>query len=317
MDGLVIIDKPPGFTSHDIVARIKKVMGADRVGHAGTLDPLATGVLPVMLNEGTKLAPFLAGDTKEYLATVQLGICTDTLDITGEVLSRHAVAADTGEVVKAVMGLQGIRRQVPPLYSAVKYKGRPLHRWARRGVAVTPAPRTVEVYSVRVENVSLPAVTFRVACSKGTYVRTLCADVGEALGCGATMVALRRTKNGRFTEEAALNPEGLQDNVLHELLRFAMISLPEAIAGVKAFYVDETLAGKLRNGYQLSCGDMGGDHIPFLDRGDMVRFLCRRTGLVAVGEMLRGSGEMLPGEEKIQAAKTLRVFAAQAKRIIV
>jgi len=308
MDGLVILDKPAGKTSHDIVAEVKRILKAGKVGHTGTLDPLATGVLPVLINEGTKLSPFLMTDTKEYRATILLGIRTDTLDITGEVLERIEPDVRAEEVIRAVEGLRGTRRQVPPLYSAVKVHGKPLHRWARKGLVLTPEPRTVEVFHIGMIELDLPRLAFTVSCSKGTYIRSLCADVGEILGCGATLTALRRTRSGSFLEEAALLLDGLTDDEKRVRLTEALIPPAEAIAGLKAVYVDGCLAKKIRDGHQLTGAEIQSDHIPFLAQGDMIRLVTSETGLVAVAEMLCSTEEMTPDDGTRQVARTLRVF---------
>jgi tRNA pseudouridine55 synthase len=308
MNGLVIIDKPSGKTSHDVVAEVKRVLRAEKVGHTGTLDPLATGVLPILINEGTKLSPFLVTDTKEYRATVLLGVTTDTLDITGEVLSETVPDVRGEEVIGAIEGLLGVRQQVPPVYSAVKFKGKPLYRWARKGVAVTPESRTIEVHGAEIVEMDLPRVTFIVSCSKGTYIRSLCADIGETLGCGATLYALRRTRSGAFAIEAALSLDGLTDEEKRERLHKALIPLDEAISGLKALYVDALLAKKIREGCQLTTDELGSDHIAFHAPGDMVRLVSVETGLVAVVEMLGNTGEMTDREGAQQVARTLRVF---------
>lgn len=304
----MIIDKLSGKTSHDVVAEVKKILKAKKVGHAGTLDPLATGVLPVMINEGTKLSPFLVTDTKEYRATILLGLCTDTLDITGEILSETIPDLREEDVVRVLEGLVGVRRQVPPVYSAVKFKGKPLYRWARKGVAVTPEPRSVEILHVDILEMSLPRVTFSVSCSKGTYIRSLCSDIGESLGCGAVLAALRRTRSGAFSEEAALVLDGWSEEGKKERLISALIPLEEAISGLKAIYVDAPLAKKIREGAQLTGAGLRDDHIPFLALGDMVRLVSAETGLVAVVEMICGTEDMAGDEQNGQIARTLRVF---------
>jgi tRNA pseudouridine55 synthase len=311
MDGLVILDKPAGKTSHDVVAEVKRILKADKAGHTGTLDPLATGVLPVLINEGTKLSPFLVNDTKEYRATILLGVRTDTLDITGEVLERTDPDVRRDAVVRAVEGLLGTRIQVPPLYSAVKVHGRPLHRWARKGIQLMPEPRTVEVLRIGVDEVDLPRVAFSVSCSKGTYIRSLCEDIGDILGCGATLTALRRTRSGSFSEEAALLLDGLTDGEKKTRLSESLIPPAEAISGVKAVYVDASLAEKIRNGHQLTGSEMRGDHIPFLVQGDMIKLINLETGLVAVAETLCCTEEMIPDSGTMPVARTLRVFKSQ------
>lgn len=311
----MIIDKPAGKTSHDVVAEVKRVLKAEKVGHTGTLDPLATGVLPIMINEGTKLSPFLVHDTKEYRVTVRFGITTDTLDITGNILEKRDINIAPEEVRGAIDGLRGVRQQVPPRYSAVKFQGKPLYSWARRGVPVTPVSRTVEIFDVHVDAVDMPEATFSVTCSKGTYIRSLCADIGEVLGCGAALAVLRRTRSGSFCIADALALEGLGPEEKKDRLTAALIPPEEALAGLKTVSVDEALAKKLRDGYQVVGSDLAGDHIPFLDQGDMVRFVCGRTGLVAVVEMLSNSGDFASMDKTVKVARTLRVFHPQHQDI--
>ena len=311
----MIIDKPSGKTSHDVVAEVKRVLKAGKVGHVGTLDPLATGVLPILINEGTKLSPFLVTDKKEYRATILLGVRTDTLDITGEVLSETVPKLRVEEVIRAITGLVGVRQQVPPVYSAVKFKGKPLYRWARKGVAVTPEPRTVEVLQVGIVDMDLPRVTFTVSCTKGTYIRSLCSDVGETLGCGATLYALRRTRSGAFSTEAALSLDGLSNDEKRARLTEALIPLEEAISSLKAIYLGGPQAKRIRDGYQLTGDELGSDHIAFLAQGDMVRLVSTETGLVAVVEMLCDTGEMTDRDGARQMAKTLRVFRESSEQV--
>ncbi len=178
-----VIDKPSG-TSRAVVEEVKRVLGIRKAGHTGTLDPMATGVLPVCLGEATKLVQFLALDDKEYRATLLLGVRTDTLDTEGAILEKREPRVGREQVEEALRSLVGKREQTPPLYSAVKFRGRPLYDWTRRGIEVEQLPRDVEVFSVRIDEVRLPEVTFTLSCSKGTYIRSLCAEVGEMLAAG-------------------------------------------------------------------------------------------------------------------------------------
>jgi tRNA pseudouridine55 synthase len=199
-DGLLIVDKPGGMTSHDVVAAARKRLRTREVGHTGTLDPMATGVLPLVVGEGTKLTPYLAADDKEYEGELELGVQTNTLDAEGEVTARapweHVTEAALRE---AFARLTGELQQVPPVYSALKRDGRRLHELARAGEQVEVAPRPVRVDRFDLTAFTPPRARFVVACSKGTYVRALARDAGTALGCGAMLTALRRTRAGRFT----------------------------------------------------------------------------------------------------------------------
>lgn len=211
MDGFIVIDKPAGLTSHDIIARVRRILNQKKVGHTGTLDPFATGVLPVAVGEGTKAIPFLDETVKEYRATMVLGASTDTQDCTGTVVKEGDWTSLCPEVVREVLGaFIGKGTQIPPMYSAVKQGGVPLYRLARKGCEVERAPRDIEIHSILVEQVELPKIIFVVSCSRGTYVRTLAHDIGERLGCGAHLTALRRTRSGPFDLSQAVSLGGLE-----------------------------------------------------------------------------------------------------------
>lgn len=217
IDGVVIIDKPSGITSHDVVQRVKRIYNAKKAGHTGTLDPLATGVLPICLNKATKIAGQLMSGKKEYSVVMQLGITTDTFDTEGKILSKKEIdVIDINSLSKAVLELSGTIEQKPPYYSAVKYRGKPLYKWAREGQFIDVAPRTVEVEKFQVEKVEKDLVSARVVCSKGTYIRTLCSDLGEKLGTGACMISLRRISTGPFHIKDAILLENLTDSMDRE-----------------------------------------------------------------------------------------------------
>ncbi|MEI7639430.1 MAG: tRNA pseudouridine(55) synthase TruB, partial [Syntrophus sp. (in: bacteria)] len=171
MNGVVVIDKTPGMTSHDVVLDVRRVSGVKKAGHTGTLDPLATGVLPVCIGEATKLVPFLVSATKDYRVSMLLGVRTDTLDIEGAVLEEKKPQVTDQSIEDALRGFLGRIEQIPPRYSAIKVRGKALYKWARQGIVVDPPPRMVEIYRLTVEEVSLPYVTFSMSCSGGTYVR--------------------------------------------------------------------------------------------------------------------------------------------------
>lgn len=211
MHGLLLIDKPAGMSSHDVVRQLRRICRTRKVGHAGTLDPLATGVLPVAINDGTKILQFLFADNKSYRATLQLGISTDTLDSEGSVLSEREVPELTVDQLDSVcQQFRGDIMQVPPMYSALKKNGVPLYKLAREGKVVERKARPVTISRLDIVAVDLPFLTIDVDCSKGTYIRTLIDDIGEAIGCGAHMTALRRTKSGVFDIEECVTLEQLE-----------------------------------------------------------------------------------------------------------
>jgi len=206
-DGVLVMDKPRGWTSHDVVAHVKRKLRAKKVGHLGTLDPLATGVLVLVINGATRYSSRLDTGAKEYLTVARLGEETDTYDSEGRVVATSDTSALTEEsVLKALDTFRGRIRQVPPMYSAIKSGGTPLYKLARKGVTVERQAREVEVYSLEVVRVALPEVEFRALCSRGTYMRSICHDLGHLLGTGGHMAALRRTSSSGFTALEAAPP---------------------------------------------------------------------------------------------------------------
>ncbi len=199
MNGIVIVDKPQGWTSQDVTARLRRVFATRRIGHGGTLDPMATGVLPVFVGRATRGVEFFEHAEKTYEATLRLGLTTDTEDITGAVLSQQLVRVTAGQVEQALGAFRGEILQIPPMYSALKVNGQKLCDLARKGREVERQPRPVTIYELEMLGMEGADVFLRVRCSKGTYIRTLCKDIGAALGCGGCMAALRRTAAGAYT----------------------------------------------------------------------------------------------------------------------
>ena len=308
MNGIVIIDKPTGKTSHDIVSEVKKILGAKKAGHTGTLDPMATGVLPVCLNEATKLAQFLSCENKEYLATMLLGVRTDTLDIEGEIIGKSDKFVPDEEIKTALAQMVGKTNQVPPAYSAVKHCGEPLYKYARKGIFLETAAREIEIYSIVVEDISFPRVTFRIACSKGTYIRSICSDVGEMLGCGACLCGLRRLRSGLFSADMAVSLENYDREEKRSELLAKMLPLTKSLPLLTGIEVEEEFANRLRDGMQPSIEAMRLHVLPFLKAGDMVKFVSHGGALIAVAEMLASVGKFSEFKGKHQAVKIVRVF---------
>ncbi len=203
MDGIVNIWKPTGLTSHDVVSRVRRAVGTRRVGHTGTLDPMAEGVLPICIGKATHAVDFVVAAKKTYECTMCLGKTTDSEDSTGTVLEERPVLCGEEDIKRVMAQFEGECDQIPPMYSAVHHEGKRLYDLARQGITVERKPRRVTFYKIVLLDISLPYVTFEVECSKGAYIRTLCKDMGEALSCGAHMTALSRTASGRFTKENA------------------------------------------------------------------------------------------------------------------
>lgn len=220
MDGILIVNKPQGMTSHDVVDFVRRSFGLKKVGHAGTLDPMATGVLVMLLGKLTKSAHTFLTDDKEYEGTITLGARSDTGDAWGSITASGPVGDITNDrILDAFKRFTGDIEQYPPAYSAVKVNGRRLYKLARKGVKVEVAPRKISIRSLEVKDIALPEVSFGLTCSKGTYVRQLAVDIGESLGCGAYLSRLVRTRSGRFTIEEALTVEELKKCGLKEALR--------------------------------------------------------------------------------------------------
>lgn len=219
LNGIIVINKPKNYTSHDVVAKVKKLLNIKKVGHTGTLDPNTTGVLPLLLNSGTKLSKYLIEHDKEYEVTLKLGIRTDTLDGEGKVLEKKEVdrkmLENTKQIEKVLNSFTGKQTQVPPMYSAIKVKGKKLYEYARRGENVEVQPRQIEIYNIELQKVDIKKqeIEFKVQCSKGTYIRTLCEDIATKLGTIGYMKELNRTKVGKFGLEEAITIEKLEEYI--------------------------------------------------------------------------------------------------------
>lgn len=221
INGVVVVNKPQNWTSHDCVAVVRRVIGVKRVGHTGTLDPMATGVLPVCVGTAARINEYLDYDTKIYDCVMKLGIITDTLDIWGEVLEERPVPdMDEAVIAETIMGFTGEISQIPPKYSALKVAGKKLYEYARAGQEVEIKPRKINIKHISVNNIDLKnkEISFTVECSKGTYIRSLCADIGEKLGCGACMSGLVRTKTGVFTLDDTVDIEAVKKMSREELV---------------------------------------------------------------------------------------------------
>jgi tRNA pseudouridine55 synthase len=247
--GLLVIDKPAGWTSHDVVARIRRLTGVRRVGHGGTLDPLATGVLVLGIGRGTRVLEYAAEAEKRYLATVRLGVSTDTYDADGAVTAtRPWQHLTVNEVERALAGFLGEIEQRPPAYSAIKQAGVPLHRLARAGKAVEPPARTVSIYALDPLEITLPDVVVDVRCSKGTYIRSLAHDLGEQLGCGAHLTALRRTASGGIGIEQALTLAAWESALADGSWPAQLLPLDAPLRDRPALLLAPEAAGRLLDG---------------------------------------------------------------------
>jgi tRNA pseudouridine55 synthase len=285
------------MTSHDAVEKLRGLPGIRKTGHAGTLDPMATGVLVVCVNEATKASRFFMEGEKEYVATLRLGVETDTQDATGAVIRRRdPVAVGRADLERAASGFVGEIAQVPPMFSAVKHAGVRLHVLARKNEEVTRAARRVRVHAIEVTDFAPPDVTLRIACSKGTYIRTLAADLGERLGCGAMLVSLRRVRSGAFGIDRAAPLETLLRGREAELGK-RLLALTDALPDWTPLAADPAAAERARHG-QLP------DPPPGAVAGDRVKVLDPAGALVALAEVTAERS----GRHRLRA---LRVFAAE------
>ncbi len=251
INGIINIHKEAGFTSHDVVAKMRGICGQKKIGHTGTLDPQATGVLPVCLGSATKLCDMLTDKDKEYVAELLLGVTTDTQDTTGRILSRKPAGPETfteEAVREAVLSFQGEYDQIPPMYSALKVNGKKLYELAREGREVERQARKVVIHEIEILKMELPVVTLRVLCSKGTYIRTLCADIGGKLGCGGTMQSLVRTRVSRFLLQDAVTLTKLQELKDEGRLLEAVLPVDSVFAACPAVHVQEKWRKLLENG---------------------------------------------------------------------
>ena len=258
-NGIINIYKEQGYTSFDVVAKLRGILKMRKIGHTGTLDPDATGVLPVVLGSATKLVDMLTDKKKEYIATLRLGITTDTLDITGTVLSENTPDVSEGEVRDAILSFIGPQLQTPPMYSAIKVNGRKLYELAREGIEIERQKRSIEIFDIETLDMSLPDIRLRVECSKGTYIRSLCADIGDRLSCGAVMTSLMRTKSGDFAIDRAYTLREVEEAAAGDRVE-------EMITPVDYCFMDYagvTVAGDIyktvRNGNMIRKADIAGE----------------------------------------------------------
>jgi tRNA pseudouridine55 synthase len=299
LDRVLIVDKPSGITSHDVVARVRRALGTRRVGHAGTLDPLATGVLVVLVGKATRLSAFLMDTTKRYAGRIVLGVSTDTQDAEGRVLSRRPVAGiDIDDVRRVFEEFTGVIEQVPPMTSALKRDGTPLYELARKGVEVKREPRRVTIESFEVLAYEPPEIEFDMVCSRGTYVRTVAADVGERLGCGAHLGELRRTRVGRFAMEEAVPLSDIES--LGEDPPEAGHSMYDALSDWEVVRLDDPEAERVMCGGTL---EVTGDRLGRAREGDHVRLTVDGERLLAVGLVATATSE-----DGLSRVRPVRVF---------
>lgn len=253
MDGIINIHKPAGPTSYKIVSAVKRLTGEKRAGHAGTLDPAASGVLPVCLGKATRVTEFLMGHSKAYRAEIRLGVTTDTYDAAGQVTGERDISdIDSEKLEAAIMSFRGVIEQTPPSYSAVKHRGKPLYEFARKGIEVERKSRPVTVHSIEILDWQLPVVTVDVVCSKGTYIRSLAHDLGQVLGCGAHLKSLIRTRYGIFDIANSIPVTELENLVRLENWEGFVHSIDSVLQDYPAVVVNEKTEDSIINGKSVS-----------------------------------------------------------------
>jgi tRNA pseudouridine55 synthase len=309
IDGLLVVDKPEGITSMDVVREVKRRFRIKKAGHLGTLDPFATGVLPVILNEGTKTVPFLQEEPKVYEAVLKLGEETTTDDGTGRVTARTAWDHVIPEMIHSVFqSFSGKIRQRPPMFSAVKVQGKPLYQLARQGIEIERKEREVTILDLRVSMIRLPEVHFRVSCSRGTYIRALGRDIGRAAGCGGHLLRLRRVQSGSFSLDQAIPWEKL--NTLHDVQEVEPWLIPTELLlkHLPEITGDERILRKVRFGREVVARDLASQPLPAFRKGENVRILSPRGRLVGIFRLeVEGKdiGSLSPDGV---ALKPLRIF---------
>ncbi|MGH7321977.1 MAG: tRNA pseudouridine(55) synthase TruB [Candidatus Rokuibacteriota bacterium] len=257
LDGLLLAEKGSGVTSFHVVTHLRRVLRVPKVGHGGTLDPMATGVLPILLGVATKLAPYVQAVDKEYVATMRLGVTTDTLDATGRVIAERPVPPLDADAIRAALArFEGEIEQVPPMFSAIHAGGRRLHELARAGIEVPRAPRRVRIDALELLAWAPPLLTARIACGKGTYVRSLAADLGHVLGCGARLEALRRTRLGSFSVNEAVPWSVIREGDA-TILRSRVLPPDRAVGHLPSVRLDDVAAHRVQSGQRLAAPAQG------------------------------------------------------------
>jgi tRNA pseudouridine55 synthase len=256
LDGVLLLDKPPDMTSAKAIAVVKKLYQARKAGHTGTLDPFATGLLICCLNRATKLGRFFIKTDKTYIGTLRLGIETDTQDGTGNIISDTPVFCSEERIEAVFSQFKGRYLQTPPVYSALKHRGKPLYEYARKGQPIRKPPRAVEIHALDILKIDLPVVRFSVTCSSGTYVRTLCADIGRRLECGGHLAELRRIASGRFAVRDAATLTELKDMARHGTHFGRLIPMVETLHGMTRVVANNALTERIKNGRIIYKSDL-------------------------------------------------------------
>jgi tRNA pseudouridine55 synthase len=306
--GVLVVDKPTGLSSHDVVQELRRILGIRRIGHTGTLDPRASGVLLACVGRGTKVARFLTGHDKEYQAVIKLGATSDTYDAEGEIKeTQENCKVSSDRIREAVDSFKGEIWQLPPLHSAVKYRGKRLYQYAREKEKVERTKRKVEIKEIIIENLDVPFVELKVSCSKGTYIRSLAHDLGQKLGCGAYLFSLRRTRVGPFGLEDALSPGKIAEVKKEGRIGEALIPIEEALAHLPSVAVAEDSVQRIQQGAPLvssSVSSLGGS----FEQDQSISVTDQQGRIIAIGKALSSSEKFLGSTCKDRLVEYLRVL---------
>ena len=293
LSGLLVVDKKTKMTSHDVVEKLRRILNFKKIGHAGTLDPNASGILLACLGKATKIAKFLTEHDKEYEAVIKLGVTTDTYDQEGKIIQITEHLEITEEQVReAIESFKGEIWQTPPLYSAIKQKGKKLYQYARAGKQVERKKRKVIIKDVRVLEIKLPYVKLKVSCSKGTYIRSLANDIGERLGCGAHLFSLCRTRIGPFELKDALDLEAMEEIRNEDKIGNFLISVEKVLAHIPSVVVKDGFAKRIREGPNLFPSSVSSAEKEF-NKDQMICIKNNQKEIIAIGKALRSSDEFL------------------------
>ncbi len=302
MNGVIVLDKPEGITSQKAVSEVNKIIKAKRAGHTGTLDPFATGVLPICFNKATKIIPYMKNDFKKYEAKVLLGISTDTLDNTGQVTKEcDPGILNKNAIIDAFSKYKGKINQIPPMYSAVKKDGVRLYELARRGIEVERAQREITINSIELLEFDLPYIRLMIECSRGTYIRVLAADIADDLGCGGHLVELRRIGSDGFTIDEAVTIDDIKSGNVE------LTSLEQVLSHIKAINVSSGLAAQIRQGKQIVKSHLDLSDFPVFNAGDHLN-VYENKRLVSITQANVSFSELDQLDDQTVIFKLLRVF---------
>lgn len=294
MTGILNVYKPKGMTSHNVVSFVRRTLNMKRVGHTGTLDPMATGVLPILIGNATKLSELIMADEKKYTARVTLGIKTDTEDITGEITEEKEINVTLDDIIETANKFTGEIEQIPPMYSAIKVDGQKLYKLARQGVEIERKARKITIYSIDIYDFDGTSFTMDVHCSKGTYIRSLCRDIGDALGCGAVLSELERTMSGIFKKENSYTFEQIEEIASKGKIEKILMVPDDVLRDFTAINVSEEYAQKIKNGIRIRPSQVG--IVDFCE--DQMFRIYENDTLICLLKVKNCDGQMLLAMEK-------------------